>query len=89
MATKLFKIGESAYYGKWRITIKSDKVICTGIDYFDNVVMEEETFDVKPGFMTERNLLPLLKYLESVSTFYWAEKMVDWIESKLKGKKYA
>jgi len=78
MATKLFKIGERAYYGKWRLTIKDNKVICTGIDYFDNVTMETEEFAVEPGLYRS-----LVLYLESVSTYYWAQKMVDWVESHL------
>jgi hypothetical protein len=78
MATKLFKIGERAYYGKWRLTIKNDKVICTGSEYYDNVVMETKEFKVEPGLY--RNLI---LYLESVSTYGWACSMMEWVESHL------
>lgn len=71
MATKLFKIGESSYYGKWRLTVKKNIVEVEGIDYFTNEVKESKSFN---------EWRKLRDYLEEVSTFGWADTMMDWVD---------
>jgi len=80
MATKLFKIGESSYHGKWRLTIKGNKVITEGIDWMTGEVMEKKEFTVEPGLYRNLKL-----YLAEQSTFYWAEHMTAWVEKRVKG----
>jgi hypothetical protein len=75
--TKLFKIGESALYGKWRLTLKGNTLTVEGIDYFTNKV--EAGFNTN---LTETGMVPeLRRYLEAVSTIYWADTMLEWLES--------
>jgi HD superfamily phosphohydrolase YqeK len=75
MSTKLFKIGEYAVYGKWRITIK-ENIVIQGIDYHTNEVQETEIYDFK-------DICYIRDYLETISNYNYADKMMDYIKSKL------
>ena len=76
--TKLFKIGEYAYYGKWRLTVYADgSIIIEGLDYNTNVL--EDTKMYKKFDYHE-----IFDFLEDVSTYYWAEQMIEWIQEQLK-----
>ena len=76
MATKLFKIGESSYYGKWRITIKGDNITVQGIDFKTNEVQEETSFTASEAEDLER-------LLTEVSTSYHADKMMEFVKKHI------
>lgn len=75
MATRLFKIGENARYGKWRLTTRDGIVLAEGIDWSTNKVIEKTTF---PNIERDKGR-QLRNYLEGVTTSYFAGKMMDWV----------
>lgn len=78
--TKLFKIGECAYYGKWRVTVKNPlTIIAEGINYGNNMIMISEKFD----FSDYKNNA-VMYYFEEVSNFYYAEKINEFIGKAIK-----
>ena len=78
--TKLFKIGECAYYGKWRITIRPDEIITEGLDFYKNTLEERHVF--------ERNeLYTLHQHLINISTCFWGDTMMEWVYKTLGIKK--
>jgi hypothetical protein len=79
MATKLFRIGECSYYGKWRLTVKGNTVQAEGIDFESGEVEESEEFVIRDNVMDLRSVHI---YLESVSNYGWADKMMKWVESQ-------
>ena len=80
--TKLFKIGESCYYGKWRLTLVVNRVTVTGIDYFTNDVMDEKDFYLPDDELALQN------YLEEVSTIGWADEMIKWVKKVYPNLRY-
>lgn len=78
MATKLFKIGESSFYGKWRITVdkKAETILAQGIDWDTNFVKEGKCF-----YTNQRD--ELREYLENASTSFWADKMMEFVERSI------
>ena len=70
MKTKLFKIGEVANYGKWRMTLKGENVILDGIDYITNETQEIAVFQVGDYFQIQM-------YLEKNMSYFYADKIVS------------
>ncbi|MFH0989865.1 MAG: hypothetical protein V1799_07610 [bacterium] len=75
MHTTLFKIGERAYYGKWRISVTEEQIKCEGLDWDTNKVQESRTFDITDNVRNELEF-----YLSEVSTSYHADQMIEWVE---------
>lgn len=91
MATKLFKIGEYSYYGKWRLTIKADVVNVQGIDWDTGKVCAERNFVATTGqSLNTADSTPLDEYLTEMSTVYYGEEMMKWLKAELKkqGREY-
>ena len=76
MPTKLWKIGECASYGKWRATVKGNKLILEGIDWYTDKVEETMTF-------TNSDVVSVTEFLEERMHYWVAEKILDWIKEHL------
>lgn len=79
MRKKTFRIGESAYYGIWKIEVNEAKgtVKLIGVEWGTNVVKEEKSFN-----LTERAAIS--EYAESQSTSYHAGQMLNFIYKETK-----
>jgi hypothetical protein len=76
MATKLFKIGESAAHGKWRVLVSPAGSVVTfiGIDYHTVKEVERKEFK-NPTYMEMYN------FLSELMTSYWADKLIEYVQS--------
>ena len=79
-SSKTFKIGERARYGIWKVTIFKTKLMIQGIDWDSKNVEETKSFQIP------YNLFELKHFLEDVTDYYHSEKIIDYIESKVKKK---
>lgn len=78
MPQKTFNIGECSYYGRWKIEIKGDSIIVTGIDWDSRKVMQTDTFT-----LASVNNYELENHLTDISTVYYAEQMMKWVKKQL------
>ncbi len=76
MATKLFRIGEYAVYGKWRATVEGNTLKLEGVEW-DSGVMQEARMFTNP----ERR--ELLNYLNENMSSYYADQIIDWISERM------
>jgi len=80
MATKTFKIGECAIGGIIKVDITGKVIQIKALDYFTKEVVSSGT-----ELSTDPNIeRKATDYLEDLSTYYWAAKIWEWIESKIK-----
>lgn len=80
MKTKTFKIGECAIGGIIKVQITGKVVLVQALDWDTKEVVSSGscmTTDEDWDFKTER-------YLQDLSTYYYAEKIMEWINSKVK-----
>ena len=84
MASKTFKIGERAYFGIWKAEVLKNLVILTGIDYTTKKVETTKSFIIPISSDRKDDLVNSIEsYLNDQMDYYNAEKIRDWIESKL------
>jgi hypothetical protein len=78
MAQKLFKIGEYAAHGKWKVVVSPAGSVVTfiGIDYDTNKEVERKEFK-NPTY------LEMYNFLTEVTTSYWADKLIEYVQSIL------
>jgi hypothetical protein len=81
MAKKTFKIGEYAKGGIIRVetTNTTAKVEC--VDFYTKEVLDEKTFTNEQIYDEGYN--PLMKYLNDLTTSFYAEKINDFIEKNV------
>lgn len=79
MNRKTFKIGEYAVGGKIRILIKNKTIVITALDWF------KETTIISARYLAyEPNVKHNIKeFLNELTTHYYSEKILEWIESKI------
>jgi len=79
MNRKTFKIGEYAVGGKIRILIKNKTIVVTALDWF------KETTIISARYLAyEPNVKHNIKeFLNELTTHYYSEKILEWIESKI------
>ena len=80
MATKSFKIGEYAVGGIIKVDITGKVIQIKALDYFTKEVVSSGT-----ELSTDPNIERKLDdYLNDLTSYYYAEKILDWIKSKIK-----
>lgn len=80
MATKSFKIGECAIGGIIKVDITGKVIQIKALDYFTKEVVSSGT-----ELSTDPNIeRKVMEYLEDLTTYYYAEKIWEWIQSKIK-----
>lgn len=76
-ATKSFKIGEYAVGGIIKVEITGKIIQVKNLDWYTkDVVQSGSCMTYEPNARTK-----LMHYLEDVTSYYYAEKVVKWIES--------
>lgn len=78
-ATKTFKIGEYAIGGIIKVIITGKVILIKNLDW-------NTKEEVRSGstIATERNArYQIMNYLEEVTSYYYADKITNWIESKI------
>jgi DNA-binding transcriptional regulator GbsR (MarR family) len=84
MSTKVFKIGERAAYGIWKVTISKTKVLVQGIDWNTKHVEDSKIFNIPSNSFGQDSFIKSIRdYLLEQMDFYHMEKITDFIESKL------
>jgi hypothetical protein len=79
MAKKQFKIGEYAIGGIISVDITGKVIQVKALDYFSKEVVSSGT-----GISTdEGSRRKLDEYLNDLTSYYHAEKILEWIESKI------
>jgi hypothetical protein len=79
MAKKQFKIGEYAVGGIISVDITGKVIQVKALDYFTKEVVSSGT-----GISTDEGCRSKLdEYLNDLTSFYYAEKILEWIESKI------
>jgi len=76
MSSKLFKIGEYAAHGKWKVIVnpETSAVVFCGIDWNTDKEVERIEFTCPT-----RN--QLVESLTEVMSSYWAEKIIEYVET--------
>ena len=76
MAQKLFKIGEYAAHGKWKVVVSPAGSVVTliGIDYQTDKEVERKEF-------TNPSHNDLADFLNEVMSSYWTDKLIEYVES--------
>jgi len=76
MSSKLFKIGEYAAHGKWKVIVnpETSAVVFCGIDWNTDKEVERIEFTYPT-----RN--QLVESLTEVMSSYWAEKIIEYVET--------
>ena len=76
MAQKLFKIGEYAAHGKWKVVVSPAGSVVTliGIDYQTDKAVERKEF-------TNPSHNDLADFLNEVMSSYWTDKLIEYVES--------
>jgi len=81
-ATKTFKIGEYAVGGKIRVKITGKVIQIEAIDWFSNEVLRSGSV-----LTTESDVRRKLDlFLIDLTSSYYTDKILEWIESKVKLK---
>jgi len=84
MAKKTFKIGEYAVGGIIAVEITGKVVQIRALDYYSKNVVSSGTTSI-----TERNAKWLIdKYLNELTSSYYADKILTWIESNVGKMEY-
>lgn len=79
MATKQFKIGESAIGGIIKVEITGKLIQIKALDYYT-----KEQVSSGSGISNESGVeSKILWYLEDLTTPFYAEKVMKWIKSKV------
>lgn len=81
-ATKSFKIGEYAAGGIIRVEIKGKAVIIQALDYNSKEVVQQGTTTTEQQGVESH----ITNFLNDLTTHYYAEKIMDWIRSKVELK---
>jgi hypothetical protein len=82
--TKTFNIGEYAIGGRIKLTITSSVIRIQALDWNSKKVVMESDFNAdQQGCDTQIN-----NYLHELTSSYWADQVMQWIESKIELKKY-
>lgn len=78
--SKTFKIGEEAVGGKINVLIKNKTIIISALDWYD------ETSIVSAHFLIygDKSKHYIKMFLNELTTHYYSEKILDWIETKIK-----
>jgi hypothetical protein len=79
MAKKQFKIGEYAVGGIISVEITGKVIEVKALDYFTKKVVSSGT-ELSTDEGARRKLD---EYLNDLTSFYYAEKILEWIESKI------
>lgn len=78
--TKTFKIGEYAIGGIIQVDIRKNEIEIKALDWNTKEIVSMNTFSMlRPGNWT----WSVAEYLEDLSTYYYAEKIMKYIKSKL------
>lgn len=81
-ATKTFKIGECAVGGIVTVDITGKVILIKFLDWYT-----KETIITGSGLTTETNIrYQLHDFLNNSTSYYWTEKILKWIESKVELK---
>jgi hypothetical protein len=80
MATKSFKIGECAIGGIIKVDITGKVIQIKALDYFTKEVVSSGT-ELSTDDNIERKVTD---YLEELTTYYYGQKIWEWIEGKIK-----
>lgn len=79
MYKKTFKIGEEAVGGKIVVLIRDKTITIAAVDWFENSVVVSGRY-----LSYELNVRHRIKmFLNELTTHYYAEKILEWIESKI------
>jgi hypothetical protein len=79
MKTKTFKIGEYAIGGIIQVTISENKIEIGALDWNTKRVIKKELFTC----MDSSWRLRVSEYLEDLTSYYYAEKILTWIKNKI------
>lgn len=71
--TKSFKIGEYAVGGIIKVTDKNGYLTIEALDYNTKAKVWGRTFD------PDTNGMDVVDYLNTLTSYYWADKILDWI----------
>ena len=82
-ATKSFKIGEYAIGGIIRIDIKGKVIQIKALDYNTKEIVKQGTTTTEEYGVVSQ----IRDFLEELTSHYYAEKIMDWIEEKTNFKK--
>lgn len=78
--TKTWKIGEYAIGGKIKVTIYGKVIMIKVLDYYTDKEVASGT-----GTVTDYDIRgKIRKFLEDHTTYYYADQILKWIESKIK-----
>jgi TolB-like protein len=80
MATKTFKIGEYAIGGIIRVQTDKTRVEVKALDWNTNEVLQSASFDLREMDVRYK----VNEKLNELTSSYHAEKVLSWIESKVK-----
>jgi hypothetical protein len=78
MPQKTFNIGERSYYGRWKIEVKGDRIIVTGMDWDTRKVEATREFTVEDAHSGDLEF-----YLTDISTCYHAGEMMKWVKKHI------
>jgi len=78
-ATKEFKIGEYAVGGIIRVEVKGKVIIIKALDYNTKEMLRAGSITTDTQGVESQ----ITEYLEELTSYYYAEKIMDWIKSKV------
>ena len=78
-ATKSFKIGEYAVGGIIRVEIKGKVILIKALDYNTKEVVKQGTTTTEQQGVESQ----ITEFLEDLTSYYYAEKIMDWIKNKV------
>lgn len=73
--TKTWHFGETSFFGTWKINLRVNAVIVSGLKYKTNQVMESRDFQAS-------DLDGLIKYLWDNVTSFHATQIIQWVASE-------
>jgi hypothetical protein len=77
-ATKSFKIGEQAVGGIIRVEIKGKVILIKALDYNTKEVVKQGTITTEQQGVESQ----ITAFLEDLTSYYYAQKIMDWIKNK-------
>lgn len=78
-ATKSFKIGEYAVGGIIRVEIKGKVILIKALDYNTKEVVKQGSLTTEQQGVESQ----ISEFLEDLTSYYYAEKIMDWIKNKV------